>query len=243
MNKEGGKKLAAIFDQVLRAAKPGVALKDLDILADELIQKQGGQPSFKTVENYHWATCLNVNQGVVHGIPSDYRLKKGDLLSIDMGLLYQGWHTDMARTVIVGGGDSKFLQAGRQALAQATKLAVPGNRVGHLSQAIEQVISQAGFSPVRQLTGHGVGRRLHEAPQIPCFLDGPLDQTPTLKVGASLAIEVIYTQGKPELVLANDGWTLQTADASLAALFEDTLIVSSPQPLVLTRLKSDSLVK
>ncbi|PIU02138.1 type I methionyl aminopeptidase [Candidatus Shapirobacteria bacterium CG09_land_8_20_14_0_10_49_15] len=238
-----GSRLARVFAAVLLAVRPGVALQELDQLADELIQKQGGQASFKTVKNYYWATCLNVNEGVVHGIPDGYRLKKGDLLSIDMGMLYQGWHTDMARSLIVGGGDSKFLQAGRLALAAATRLAVPGNRVGHLSQVIERVISQAGFRPVRQLTGHGVGRRLHEEPQIPCFLDHPLTETPLLEAGMSLAVEVIYTQGQPELVLADNGWTLESADGLPAALFEDSLIVSVPRSLVLTRLSSDSLVK
>jgi len=239
MMKTGGQKLARVLAEVLKTAKPGVSLKELDQLAEALLEKTGGRPSFKMVAGYHWATCLNVNQGVVHGIPTDYRLKRGDLLSVDVGLFYQGFHTDMARTISVPGGErerekKEFLQAGEKALLAAIEAAQPGKRVGHLSAVIETEIKKAGFRPVEVLTGHGVGKELHEEPQIPCFLRERVEKTPLLKPGMTLAVEVIYTQGKPAVVLGDDGWTVETADGRLAGLFEKTIAVTEKGALVLT---------
>lgn len=243
--KEGGRKLSWVFNQVLAALSPGVKLKELDCLAEKLIQKQGGWPSFKMVKGYRWAVCLNVNEGVVHGIPNDYQLKTNDLVSLDMGMFFRGLHTDMARTVQIrnskfdppaGGRNSQFLKVGKRALAKAIKTAKAGHRVGHISQAIENEIKKAGFSPIRTLTGHGVGQKLHEVPTIPCFLAEKLKATPLLKPGMTLAVEVIYAQGKPDLVIDEDGWTLKTLDGQPAGLFEDTLLVTKNQPLILTAL-------
>jgi len=242
--KEGGQKLALVFAEVVKRIKPGVSLKKLDDLAEELIIKQGGLPSFKTVKGYHWTTCININEGVVHGIPNDYQIKEGDLVSLDMGMLYKGFHTDMARTLCVRvqnskckSQDEKFLEAGREALKAAIKAAKAGNRVGHISAAIEKVIRKAGFSPVEDLTGHGVGKKLHEDPQIPCFLAQPINKTPVLQPGMTLAIEVIYTWGKPDLVLAEDGWTIKTADGKPAGLFENTVLITKKEPVILTDLE------
>ncbi|MGB9706690.1 MAG: type I methionyl aminopeptidase [Microgenomates group bacterium] len=236
--KEGGRRLAWVFGQVLKKIRPGVKLSQLDKLAEELIKKQGGFPSFKTVKGYNWATCINVGSGVVHGIPGDYQIKEGDLLSLDMGMLYGGFHTDMARTFWVRSQKSKFLKIGERALRMAIKAARLGNRVGHISEAIEKEIKKAGFSPIEALTGHGVGQKLHEEPQIPCFVKGKINQTPLLKPGMTLAIEVIYAEGKPDLVLENDGWTVKTADSSLAGLFEDTILVTKKSPIILTPLET-----
>jgi methionyl aminopeptidase len=252
--KRGGAKLALVFGEVLKKIKPGVKLKELDKLAEALIKKQGGFPSFKTVKGYHWTTCININQGVVHGTPNDYRIRQGDLVSLDMGMLYKGFHTDMAWTLRVRTQNSapprrwrgdeldfceanKFLEAGRRALKAAIKAATAGKRVGHISAAIEKVIRKAGFSPIETLTGHGVGRNLHEEPQIPCFVAEEIAKTPILKPGMTLAIEVIYSQGKPDLVLKDDGWTLETADGKLAGLFENTILVTKKSPIILTALE------
>jgi len=224
---EGGKRLAGVMKSVLDQIKPGMSLKEVDFLADELIEKQGGKPSFKMVEGYHWATCLNVNQGVVHGVPDDYRLKEEDFLSLDMGMFYQGFHTDMARTIRVDQKQTDFLKVGIKALTEATKAVKPGNRVGHLSLAIEKEIKKGGFVPIRALVGHGVGKKLHEAPQIPGYLQGKIERTEKLKSGMTLAIEVIYTQGKPEVKVEDDGWTVETVDGQLTALFEDTMAVTN----------------
>ncbi len=234
---KGGRRLASALGKVLAAVKVGVSLAELDQLAESLIKKSGGESSFKKVKNYYWTTCLNINQGVVHGIPNQYRLKKGDCLSVDIGNFYQGFHTDMARTLWVGEKKKEpFLEAGRKALKAATKEAKPGNRVGHLSMAIEKEIRKAGLRPVNNLTGHGVGRQLHEAPQIFCFLKEKVEKTARLEPGMVLAIEVIYVQGQPELVLRNDGWTVETLDGKLAALFENTVAVTQKGPLILTPL-------
>jgi len=242
--KEGGQKLAFVFAEVVKKIKPGVSLRQLDSLAEELIIKQGGFPSFKTVRGYHWATCININEGVVHGIPNDYQIKEGDLVSLDMGMLYKGFHTDMAWTLCVRMQNSKcksqnekFLKVGERVLKMAIKAARPGNQVGHISAVIEKVIRKAGFSPVEDLTGHGVGKKLHEEPQIPCFLARPIAQTPVLQPGMTLAIEVIYTLGKPDLILANDGWTIETADGKPAGLFENTVLVTKRKPVILTNLE------
>lgn len=238
--REGGRRLAWVMNRVLREVKSGARLSELNKLAESLIEKQKGKPSFKMVKNYRWATCINVNQGVVHGIPGDYRVKAGDLVSVDIGLFYKRLHTDMARTVRVEGQKSgrlkdKFLLAGEKALEKAIKATKKGNRVGHLSQAIEKEIKKAGYMPVKALTGHGVGRKLHEEPQIPCYLEGGIEKTPRLEAGMTLAIEVIYAQDKPDAVLDPDGWTVKTADNKLAGLFEDTVLVTSRGGEILTR--------
>jgi methionyl aminopeptidase len=171
---------------------------------------------------------------VVHGIPDNYQLKENDIVSIDMGMKFKGLHVDEAWTILVNSKQStvssqkikEFLAAGVKALEEAIKAAKAGNRVGHISLAIEKEIKKAGFSPIQALTGHGIGKKLHEEPQIPCFLKEHLDTTPLIKPGMTLAIEVIYSKGNPKLVLKNDGWTLETADGNLAALFEKTVFVS-----------------
>ncbi len=239
---EGGKRLSLAFGKVLEEARVGVRLKDLDLLAEKLIEKQGGSPSFKVVKGYCWTTCININQGVVHGIPNGYKIKEGDVLSLDMGILFEGFHSDMARTMIIGGKPSgkhsEFLKAGEIALKKAIMQARAGNRVGHITLAIEQEIKKAGFNPIESLTGHGVGRKLHEEPQIFGVLKQKLERTPLLANGMVLAIEVIYAQGQPSLILKSDGWTIETADGKLAGLFEDTVVLTEAGPLVLTPLES-----
>ncbi len=238
--KEGGKRLSWVLSQILKEVKPQVALWQLDKLAEKLIKKQGGQPSFKMVPGYQWTTCIDINEGVVHGIPGKYRLKENDLVSVDIGMFYRGFHTDMARTIRVKEQESRrvksdeFLEVGEKALEKAIKAAKAGNRIGHISQAMEKEIRKAGFSPIEVLTGHGVGKKLHEGPPIPCLLMGKIKQTPLLKNGMTLAIEVIYSQGQPDVVLSHDGWTIKTADGKLAGLFEKTIMVGQGQPLVLT---------
>lgn len=242
----GGKLLSSILDSLLKAVAPLVKTKDLDLLATKLIKETGGTPSFKTVSGYKWATCMSVNDEVVHGIPDD-TLKTADLLCIDIGLLYKGFHTDMARTVIVGEKNenipqgklnslTKFLETGKQALNSGLSCAKIGNRIGHISQAIQKIVEKNNYSVVKALVGHGIGRNLHEEPQIPGFLDRPLDKTPLIVDGMVLAIEVIYNQGKAEVVYKNDdGWTIASKDGSLSAVFEDTIIVTPSDPKIITR--------
>jgi len=238
--KDNGQKLRKVMEATLAEVKPGVTLREIDQVAAKKIEELGGEPSFKMVPHYYWATCLNLNEGVVHGIPDETLIKKGDYFSVDVGFYSQGFHTDMAKTIKVGsekgkGGSDKFLEAGKEALEKAIEQVKPGNRVGHLSQAMEKTIEKAGFQPVRNLTGHGVGRQLHQEPSIPCFVREEIEKTPLLEKDMVLAIEVIYTQGEPALFVADDGWTIRTRDGKIAGLFEETVAVGANGPLILTR--------
>jgi len=236
--RSGGKKLARVMKQVLGGVEPGVRLEDLERAAEKLVKKAGGRPSFKMVPGFSWASCLNLNEGVVHGVPSKRKIKKGDLLSVDLGFFYQGHHTDMARSLLVGGGQSRdkerFLLIGKQVLAQVIRVAKSGNRIGHLSMVVESGLRKEGLFPVRDLTGHGIGKELHQEPSIPCFLGQPIEKTPLIKPGMTLAIEVIYTQKQAQLEIEEDGWTVKTTNGVLAGLFEDTILVTANEAEVLT---------
>lgn len=250
---EGGRKLGIILSELLHSAQPGVTLESIEAHAQKRIAKSGGTPSFQMVKGYRWATCLCVNDVVVHGVPSAYVLKDGDVLTIDIGLLYKGLHTDAAWTKIIQNSKlsreagysiqnfeekEKFLKIGEEALRKATAQAREGNRVGHISKAIQETIEGAGYSIVKSLVGHGVGRQLHEAPPVPGFLRGSIDRTEKLASGMTLAIEVIYAQGRGDLVYENDdGWSIATHDGKLSAVFEHTIAIATHDPLILTRLE------
>src|ERR1035437_4265942 len=236
----GGKMLAEAMWEVCAAIKPGMTELEVDRMADRLIKEKGGEAGFKKVEGYHHATCISTNEVVVHGIPSPYVLKDGDIIGIDCGVFYKGFHTDMSETVRVGSQKSdavdKFLKVGKQALEAGIAKAVVGNHVGDISKAIQDIVEvQNGYSVVRSLVGHGVGKELHEDPEIPGYLHGKIEKTPLLKEGMVIAVEVIYNMGGPDLAFANnDGWTLKTKDDSLAGLFERTLAITKDGPLVIT---------
>ena len=235
--REGGRKLGDILEELLAFSQPGVVLMDIEKLACDLIEKFGGTASFKTVPGYHWATCLNVNEVVVHGIPSTYALQDGDLLTIDIGLIYKGFHTDTAGTKTIGSSkkNDEFLRIGKLALERGIEAARVGNRVGHISKVVQETIEGAGYSIVKSLVGHGVGRELHEEPQIPNYLRGAIENTLPLREGMTIAIEPIYAQGKGEIVYQNDdGWTLATRDRSLTSVFEHSLAITANGPVVLT---------
>lgn len=234
--RECGQITANVMEKVLTAAKPGVTKADLDKLADAEIKRLGGQPSFTTVQGYNWCTCITVNSEVVHGIPNDYVLKAGDLVSVDLGVVLAGLHTDCARTIFLGVPDGqikKFLTVGQRALNVAIRVAKTGKYIGDISQALQKTIEGAGFSVVRALVGHGIGRQLHEEPQVPGFVTA--NSGPKLAVGMTLAIEAIYTAGKPDVTIKPDGWTIETCDGSLGGLFEDTVAVTKLGPVILTR--------
>jgi methionyl aminopeptidase len=227
-----GKISAKAMKKVLAAVKPGVNLLDLERIATEEIVSLGAKSSFKTEPGYKWTTCLTVNDEVVHGIPRDIALKKGDKLSIDLGALLKGWHTDMAWSVIVGEESSKFLKIGEEALWKGVSQAVAGNRIGDISNAIQETIEGAGYQVVRSLIGHGVGKSLHEKPDVPGY--GEAHKGPLLQEGETLAIEAIYTEGTTEVKLAKDGWTISSQDGTLGGLFEMTVIVGKKKAEVIT---------
>lgn len=242
--KTGGKKLAAIRDELISLVKPGVVPLDIDAIATKRIKEAGGKASFLTVSGYKWATCISVNDGVVHGVPDKRPFVAGDVVSIDIGLFYEGYHTDTSWSVLIEDPNDKsgsikksaFLTTGKTALEKAIKQAKSGLRIGHISQAMQKEVEGAGFSIVPSLVGHGIGKNLHEAPQIPGVLNGRLERTMLLKEGMTIAIEVIYTMGKPHIQYSNDdGWTLATVDGSLAGLFEETVLITTDDPLVLTQ--------
>jgi len=232
---EGGKKLARIRDEAAKAVKAGMTTAQLDKLVDDLIAKAGGQASFKMVRGYHHATCININDTVVHGMPGAYKIKAGDKVGIDLGLYYKGYHTDTSVTI----GDDrykKFLQIGRDGLQLAIAQARPGKRIADISRAMQQTVEAAGYSAVRALTGHGIGKFLHEEPAIPCFTVGKYEHSPKIVPGMVLAIEIMYNEGDFEVAYKNDdGWTIATADGKISGLFEETVAVTKSGPQVLTQ--------
>ena len=235
---EGGRRLEEVKAHLMEAVDVGVSAAKIEDLACELIEKTGGAPSFKMVPRYSWATCINVNEGVVHGIPkAEIVFKEGDVASVDVGMFYEGFHTDTSFSLGLNVTDEldKFLKTGREALRAAIDQVRPGKRIYDISNAIEVVVARNSFSPIKALVGHGIGRSLHEEPQIPCFADGTRQDTPEISEGAVLAIEVMYCQGSEEVVTGEDGWTIETADGKIAALFEETVAATKKGPLVLTR--------
>ena len=233
--RRSGQVAAAALKKALETIKVGVTELKVNKAAEEEIYKLGGDLSYKTVPGYKYATCITPNEQVVHGIPTERKFVSGDIVSVDLAVLYRGWHTDCAWSVVVGGPDQekeRFLKVGEAALWKGIAQAVANNRVGDISHAIQSKVEKAGYSVVRSLVGHGIGRKLHEEPEVPGF--GQKGTGPLLKTGMTLAIEVIYAKGKPEVVLAADGWTFITADKDWAGLFEMTVVVSKEKAEVLT---------
>jgi methionyl aminopeptidase len=224
--------------KILNNIKIGVSTLELDAIADSEIKNLGGSASFKTVKGYKHTICTTVNEEVVHGVPNSYKLGNGDIIGVDIGSVFDGYHSDMAETVAVGKVDDKtlnFLKVGKLALNLAIDKAMENNRVGDISFAIQSTIEKAGYSVVHELTGHGVGQNLHEEPTIPCF--GKKNTGITLKAGMVLAIEVIYTMGNRKITYKNDdGWTISANDGSLGGLCERTVLVTKSDPIVLTKL-------
>lgn len=240
--KKGGHMLAIALEKSLAAAKPGVTEAELDKVAEKSMREQGGEPGFMKVPGYKHSICVATNEIIVHGIPGPYILRDGDILCVDAGVYLDGLHTDMADTIIVGDDSlvpdevKDFLMTGKRALDEGIKAAVGGNRVGHISKAIQDIVEGKGYSVVRSLVGHGVGKELHEPPEVPGFLDRPIAKTPELVPGMTIAVEVIYAMGGPDVAYANDdGWTIKTADDSISAVFERSILITDTAPIILTR--------
>lgn len=241
--RKSGAILAHALKRALGEIKEGISGLEIDEIAKREIYKLGGDLSYKTVPGYKFATCITVNDEVVHGIPKERKFLNGDLVSVDLAVLYKGWHTDSAWSILVGSDKDqlvdpenlkekkRFLKAGEEALWEGIRQAVPGNRVGDISYAIQSKVEEKGYQIVRSLVGHGVGRSLHEDPEVPGF--GRKDTGPLLKSGMTLAIEVIYAKGSSDVILDADGWTFKTADSSWGGLFEMTVVVEK-NPEVLT---------
>lgn len=233
---EAGKRIIAVKEKITPKIKAGTTSKEINDLADNLISQTGNRSSFKTVKDYDYTTCINVNQGMVHGPPNRIPFKPADIVTVDLGLIHQGFHVDTAFTIQIPPLDEKttyFLNVGKKALRKAIKKAVVGNTIYQISEAMQKSIESASFSAIRDLTGHGIGKSLHESPNIPCYTD-PKYKKEVLKEDQTLAIEVMYSMGKPDLVLDSDGWTYKTTDNSIAGMFEDTVYISKDGPIILT---------
>jgi len=235
---EGGALLRSVVKKIQPFIKIGVSTLEIEQVANKLILEAGGEPSFKKVKGYRWATCLPVNEQVVHTPPSKRILKNGDLFTLDIGMFYQGFHTDFADTYVIGKTDAKYLQfleTGKQALQEAIQVARAGQRLRDVSEVIEKRIEGAGYFILRELTGHGIGRSLHEDPFVFGYLDKPKNKTRELKPGLVIAIEVIYSMGTREIAYeeGND-WSIIAADKSMTACFEHTVAIGEKDTIVLT---------
>lgn len=216
---------------------PGTTTKELEQIAEEVIKSRGGIPAFKGYIGYPASICASVNDEVVHGIPSiDVVLREGDLISIDLGVIYQGYIGDAAITIAVGRVSKeteRLIRVTEEALYKGIKEAMVNKRVGDISYAIQKHVETHGYSVVRSFVGHGVGKSLHEEPQIPNF--GYPGKGPKLKEGMTLAIEPMVNAGSYEVVIMKDGWTAKTADGSLSAHFEHTVLITRNGPEILTK--------
>jgi methionyl aminopeptidase len=215
--------------------EPGLSMLDLDAAADEFIAARGGIPTSKGYKGFPAALCLSPNSMVVHGIPNDYRAQEGDLISVDLGVTLDGLVADSAITVGVGDvapEAQRLLDVCQEALAAGIEQARVGNRLSDISHAVQVVVEDAGFSVVRSLVGHGVGRSYHEDPQIPNY--GPAGRGPLLQEGMTLAIEPMITAGGPDVYVHADDWSISSVDDSLAAHFEHTVAITAEGPRILT---------
>ena len=229
--------VAEILEGVKEKVQPGVETRELDALAEELCRKHKVQPAFKGYRGYPGSLCVSVNEEVVHGIPGPRRLKAGDLVSLDFGVKYDGYYGDAAITVGVGDVGEKaraLMEATEKSLYAGIAEVKAGKRLSNVSHAVQSVVEGAGFGVIREFVGHGIGRSLHEDPQIANF--GPPDRGPTMQVGMTFAIEPMTSMGSWQVRILQDGWTAVTQDGSCAAHFEHSVAVTENGVLILSRL-------
>jgi methionyl aminopeptidase len=227
---------AEVLGELRNSVKVGVTTAELEEIADRLFRKKGAIPAFKGYRGYRYTTCLSVNEEVVHGLPGKRVLKDGDIIGVDVGAIVDGYYGDNAETFPVGkisAGAKRLISATRNALNKAMAEARDGNHLGDVSFAVESEAKRNGFSVVKDLYGHGVGTTLHEDPLIPNF--GKKGTGIVLKAGMTLAIEPMLNIGVSEIRTLEDGWTIVTADGSLSAHFEHTILVTKGAPKILTR--------
>lgn len=230
-----GKVVAGVLATMVSRAKPGVTLIDLEGWAEEKIAASGAKPAFKGYRGYPCVLCTSVNDEVIHGIPSDRKLKAGDIVSIDVGVKLDGFYADSAVTVAldpVGPGQERLMRVTRDALDLAIKKMRAGNHLGDISAVVQEHVEAAGFGIVREFSGHGIGTQLHEDPQVPNY--GTAGRGVKLKAGMVLALEPMVTIGSPDVKILPDQWTAVTRDGSHAAHFEHTVAVTENGPWVLT---------
>jgi len=230
-----GRILVRCLRMVAAKARPGVTTKELDLAAEKFIRSQGAEPAFKGYRGFPGSICASPNSMVVHGIPGPYELKRGDVLSVDVGVIKDGWVADAAITVPIGSVSPEartLLDVTKAALFAAVAQMQPGNHLGDVSAAIQRTVEIEGLSIIRTLVGHGIGRDMHEEPQVPNF--GEPGKGPELEPGTVLAIEPMVNAGGPLVRMGDDGWAVYSQDGSLAAHFEFTIAVTADGPRILT---------
>jgi methionyl aminopeptidase len=233
--RESGHMLKQVKQIINSNITKGITTKELDAIAEKEIYKLGGKPGFKGLYGFPGSICSSFNEEIVHGIPSSRKVKEGDILSIDCGVLYEDFNTDSAFTVSIGNipdNIKKLIRTTSEALNLGIKSAVPGNQIGDIGNSVESHSLKNGFSVVKEYVGHGIGKKLHEDPQIPNY--GQKSTGPQIIEGMALAIEPMLMVGSEKTVIDNDGWTVKTADSSMSAHFEDTIIITNNQYEVVT---------
>jgi methionyl aminopeptidase len=225
----------AVLDEVTASIAPGMTTKEIDLFAASRIKSYGARSAFLGYRKYPCHVCISVNEQVVHGLASDRRVQFGDILSIDVGIIYNGFVGDNARTIAVGGCDllkQKLMDVTEKSLYEGIAQALPGSHVADISRAIQNYVENHGFSIVREFVGHGVGRSVHEDPQVPNYVDGKV--SPKLRPGMTLAIEPMVNAGASAVEILSDGWTVVTKDGKPSAHFEHTVLITESEAEILT---------
>ena len=233
--RRAGRVVAEMLETCEQRAKPGMTTRDLDLLAREVLERRGARSNFLNYHGFPAVICTSPNDVIVHGIPGSYRLKEGDILSVDCGAIIEGYHADAARTFAIGDVEEeakRLMEATRHSLEAGIKWVRDGSRISDIGHAVQTVAEGAGYSVVREYVGHGIGTALHEEPKVPNY--GQPGRGIKLKVGHVLAVEPMVNAGGPETAMYDDGWTVVTADGSLSAHFEHTIAVTDDGPEVLT---------
>lgn len=234
--RESCKLLADVFQNLEKAVRPGISTMEINILGDQLIRRHGCIPNFFHYNGYPASICVSVNDEVVHGVPrKNHILQEGDIVSLDAGLIYKGYHSDMARTFGVGQISreaQRLIDATKQSFFEGIKMARAGNHLHEISNAIAAYIDTFGYGIVRELVGHGIGKRLHEDPQIPNFAQ--TKRGPRLRPGMTLCVEPMINMGRADVEWLDDDWTVVTEDGSWSAHYENTILVTEGDPEILT---------
>ena len=234
--REAGRILALVHEELEKIIRPGISTKEIDRVCEELIRSYGCTPNFLNYQGYPGSVCVSVNEEVVHGIPTEQHIiKEGDIVSLDTGLIYQGYHSDAARTHAVGEVSSeaqKLMDVTKQSFFEGIKMAKAGNHLFDISNAIDAYIRPYGYGIVRDLVGHGIGTHLHEEPEIPNFAQKRRGLR--LQPGMTLAVEPMVNIGTPNVKWMKDGWTVISADHSLSAHYENTILITEGEPEILS---------
>ncbi len=235
--REAGRILAITHHELSKEVKAGMTTKDVDRLGETIIRDHGCVPSFLNYCGYPASICVSVNDEVVHGIPNDKRIiQDGDIVSLDAGVIYKGYHSDAARTLMIGEVSKeaeKLVQVTRQSFFEGLKYAKAGYHLSDIGRAIQDYVETNGFSVVRDLVGHGIGKKLHEKPNVPNFVNGK--KGPRLKAGMTLAVEPMVNAGAYDVEWMDDDWTVVTCDGSLSAHYENTILITEGEPVILSK--------